>query len=299
MQTEALELARQSTYSGRPECLSYGVVEIQVTDLERTVKFWTRALGLSVREQNSERASLGTQARTLITFHAGASRSAENGYLGMYHVAIGVPDQSEFSRILARLIEMRISIAPVDHLMSKAVYLHDPDGLEIEIAFETPERFSRFGNMDGAIELFDTEGKKHNGRERLDVENELSFARGADLLAPLSNDSFLAHLHFKVSDLESALAWYEKLGFARNLFLPGVGFADMGAGASYTHRLAMNIWAGKNLSPAPAGMARLICYELHVHDASVLKDAHGLQPTETGFTGLDPAGIDVSLNFKY
>lgn len=295
MQTDALELARQSARSGRPECLSWGVVEIQVTDLKRTLTFWTSALGLCVHEQTSERASVGTETDTLFIFHAGASRSAVAGHLGMYHVAIGVPDQLEFSRLLARLMAMRVPVAPVDHLMSKAIYIHDPDGLEIEIAFETPERFGRFGDMSRGIVLFDPDGRTHNGRERLDVEDELSHARGADLLAPLSNDACLAHLHVTVSDLESAVTWYQKVGFARNLMLTAIGLADMGAGGAYTHRLAMNTWAGADASPAPTDMARLIRYELRVIEPAVLMDAHGLQPSESGFTGRDPAGIEVSL----
>ncbi|MFK8080090.1 MAG: VOC family protein [Granulosicoccus sp.] len=299
MQTEALELARQSAQSGQAECLSWGVLEVQVTDLERTLQFWSSALGLRVRKQTRDSASLGTANKTLLKFHAGATKPADMGYLGMYHVAIGVPDQQEFSRILARLMSMRVAVAPVDHLMSKAIYVHDPDGLEIEIALETPERFGRFGDMSRGVVMFDTEGRTHNGRERLDVEGELAHARGADLLAPISGDAFLAHLHLKVSDLESAANWYGGLGFARNLMLPEFGLADMGAGGAYTHRLAMNIWAGSNLSPAPADMARLIRYELHVNDPVVLVNAHGLQATETGFAGHDPAGIEVSLNFNY
>ncbi|MFK7856893.1 MAG: VOC family protein [Granulosicoccus sp.] len=299
MQTEALKLAMQTASASQPERLSWGVVEIQVTDLERTVQFWTSVLGLSVREQTREWAALGTSAKTLFVFHAGASRPAANGYLGMYHVAIGMPSQSEFSRLLARLMSMQIQISPVDHLMSKAIYLHDPDGLEIEIAFETPERFDRFGDMSRGLVLFDSEGRPHSGRERLPVDEELSYAHGADLQAALPDDAFLAHMHFKVSDLESAASWFEGLGFARNLMLTNMGLADMGAGGSYTHRVAMNTWNGRDLDPTPTDMARLTRYELLLNDPAVLINADALQPSSKGFTGLDPSGVEMVLNFNY
>lgn len=299
MQTEALDLARRAPNEGQPERLSWGVVEIQVTELERTVHFWTTVLGLCVREQTGTRAALGTPAKTLLVLHAGASKPASAGYLGMYHVAIGVPDQDEFSRLLARFMTMKVHLSPVDHLMSKAIYVYDPDGLEIEIALETPGRFARFGDVSKGIVMFDTEGRSHSGREALNIEDELRHAQGADLLAPLPDDAFLAHMHFKVSDLESATSWFEGLGFARNLMLPDMGLADMGAGGAYTHRIAMNTWNGRNLSPAPDDMARLTRYELHVNDPAVTISAPGLKPSTNGMTGRDPCGIDVALNFNY
>ena len=36
------------------------------------------------------------------------------------------------------------------------------------------------------------------------------------------------------------------------------GMADMGTGAPYTHRLAMNLWAGPGARPAPEPSARLL-----------------------------------------
>lgn len=295
MQTEALELARHATEAGHAERLSWGVVEFQVTDLGRAVAFWTQALGLRVRDQDSRSAALGTQTKTLFVLHSGASRAVHAQQLGMYHVALGVPDQAEFSRLLARLIALDVPVAPIDHLMSKAIYISDPDGLEIEIAFETPERFGRFGDMSRGLILYDADGKPHSGRARLDQQAELQHAQGADLEAPLSEGACIAHMHFKVASLDAAATWFEHIGFARNLMLPQFGFADMGAGANYTHRLAMNIWAGPGLQPAPADMARLTRYELYVHDTALLADIDGLQPSGTSLTGRDPTGTELLL----
>ncbi|MEJ8474218.1 VOC family protein [Roseibium algae] len=295
MQTDALTLAEKTAEMGHSERLSWGVVEFQVTDLHRAVAFWTTALGLQLREQDSQMAALGTQSKTLFVFRSGAKVPVSPRHLGMYHVAIGVPDQAEFSRLLARLITKRVRVSPTDHLMSKAIYLADPDGLEIEIALETPERFGRFGDMSKGLVLYDANGQQHSGRAPLDVDAELSHAKRADLETPLSNGAFLAHMHFKVAQLEAAAAWYEGIGFARNLMLHNWGFADMGAGAAYTHRLAMNIWAGPNLKPAPANMARLTGYALHVHDAAVMENAQGLTPSENGLSGTDPTGVAISL----
>lgn len=277
------------------ERLRWGIIEFQVTDLQRAIAFWTRALGLQVRAQDSQRVELGTQAKTLFVFHAGATVPVSPRYSGMYHVAIGLPSQVEFSRLLARLISLRIPVAPTDHLLAKSLYLQDPDGLEIELTFETPERFGRFGDMSRGLVLYDAQGNTHSGRSALDVEAELSHAPKTGLDAPLSNDTYLAHMHFKVPHLEASASWFERIGFSRGLTLENWGFADLNASESHSHRLAMNVWAGPNLPPAPNTMARLIGYELLAQDPTVIENAKGMTPYEGGLKAVDPSGVEFSL----
>ena len=279
--------------SPQSDRLSWGVVELQVTDLDRAVEFWTLALGLIERDFEATGVSLGTKDRTLIVLHPGADTPVAAPYAGMYHVAIGVRSQTEFSRMLARLIHLNVQVGPTDHLMAKSLYFHDPDGLEIEITYETPERFSHFGDMNQGLALFDVDGKAHSGRGTLNVNAELAHAAGTDPLAPMADDSYLAHLHFKVPALEPALDWFETLGFERHLTLDAWGFADMGAGAPNTHRLAMNIWAGPNRPPMPQNMAGLVHYELFTHGDAVVSPH--LQQDGNALRGTDPAGVAVTL----
>ena len=229
----------------------------------------------------------------MIVLHPGAETPVKAPFTGMYHVAIGVRSQAEFSRMLARLIHLNVQVGPTDHLMAKSLYFHDPDGLEIEITYETPERFSHFGDMSKGLTLYDVDGNTHSGRGPLNVNAELAHAAGTDPLAPLADDSYLAHLHFKVPALEPALDWFETLGFERHLTLDSWGFADMGAGAPNTHRLAMNIWAGPNRPPMPQDMAGLVHYELFTHGEDVASP-HLHQDGDV-LRGTDPAGVAVTL----
>ncbi|MFK7874804.1 MAG: VOC family protein [Paracoccaceae bacterium] len=274
--------------------LSWGVVELQVTNLDRAITFWTTALGLVERDTPSQGTALGTQDRTLFILHAGAETPVAAPYTGMYHVAIGVRSQVEFSRMLARLIQLRIQVGPTDHLMAKSLYLTDPDGLEIEITYETPERFSHFGDMSKGLTLYDVDGDAHSGRGPLDVQAELALAEGTDPLKPIADDSYLAHLHLKVAALEPALDWFATLGFERHLTLDSWGFADMNAGAPNTHRLAMNIWAGPQNPPRPQNMAGLVHYELLTHGKPAASPH--LQKDGDVFCGTDPAGVKVTLH---
>lgn len=279
--------------SPQSDRLSWGAVDLQVTDLDRAVAFWTSALGLIQREGATSGTALGTRDRTLIVLHPGANSPVEAPFTGMYHVAIGVRSQAEFSRMLARLIHLNIRVGPTDHLMAKSLYLHDPDGLEIEITYETPDRFSHFGDMSKGLTLYDVDGNPHSGRGPLDVRAELAHAEGADPMAPMADDSYLAHLHFKVPALEPALDWFETLGFERHLTLDSWGFADMGAGAPNTHRLAMNIWSGPNNPPMPQDMAGLVHYELFTHGETIASP-HLHQDGDT-LRGTDPTGVAVTL----
>ncbi len=274
--------------------LSWGVVDLQVTNIDRAVAFWTTVLGLVERDHQASGVALGTRDRTLFILHPGAQTPVAGPYTGMYHVAIGVRSQAEFSRMLARILHLNVKVGPTDHLMAKSLYLQDPDGLEIEITYETPERFSHFGDMSQGLTLFDVDSNPHSGRGPLDVRAELEHAVNADAMAPLADDSYLAHLHFKVAALEPALAWFETLGFERHLTLTDWGFADMGAGKPNTHRLAMNIWAGPNRPPKPQTMAGLQHYEL-IFDDDSLRTSPQLKPDGDVLRGTDPTGVQVTL----
>lgn len=298
METAALALARQRAADNLPERLNWGPLTLSVTDLSRAEAFWTEVLGFVRRPDQEGGLALGTSDRTLVVLTPGATSPVAKGYAGMYHVAFGMASQAEFSRRIQRFLELKIPFSPVDHLMSKALYLNDPDGHGIEIAWETPERFGRFSFDGGRFAMFDREGQLRSGRERLDLLAELALADGHDPAAPLHRNARVAHLHLHVPAIDPALNWFEDIGFARNLNLTEFGMADMGAGAPYTHRLAVNIWAGQGVRPAPASSARLLSYDLSTPDADCFAAALSRateNPVTHVLTGTDPAGIALRL----
>ena len=298
MDTPALQLARHREAANLPERLSWGPLTLSVTNLDRAEAFWTDVLGFVRRPDAGPGLALGTPDRTLVVLSPGATSPVAKGHAGMYHVAFGMPSQAEFSRRIRRFLDLRIPFSPVDHLMSKAVYLDDPDGHGIEIAFETPHRFGRFSRDGGRFAMYDTEGRRRSGRDPLDLRAELALADGTDPALALHRDACVAHLHLHVPAIDPALDWFEGLGFARNLDLTEFGMADMGAGAPYTHRLAVNIWAGHGVRPAPTHSARLLSYELSTPDAECFSAARSRAtetPSATVLTGTDPAGVTVTL----
>lgn len=301
METAALVLAQQRVAENLPERLTWGPLTLSVTNLDRAAAFWTDVIGFVRRPEQGAGLALGTQDRTLVVLTPGATSPVARGHAGMYHVAFGMPSQGEFSRRARRFLDLGVPFSPVDHLMSKALYLDDPDGHGIEIAYEVPERFGRFSLDGGRFAIFDSAGRPHSGRERLDLRAELALADGTDPALPLHRDAMVAHLHLHVPALDPSLTWFEGLGFARNLHLPSFGMADMGAGAPYTHRLAMNIWAGLGARPAPATSARLLTYRLEAADAETFAAAKARLTEISGsgvLTGTDPAGVTLTLALR-
>lgn len=299
MDTQALQLARQRAADNLPERLTWGPLTMSVTNLDRAEAFWTEVIGFVRRPDQGPGLSLGTLDRTLLVLVPGATSPVARGHAGMYHVAFDMASQAEFSRRMRRFLDLGIAFSPVDHLMSKALYLDDPDGHGIEIAWETPERFGRFSDTGGRFAMFDAAGRLHSGRERLDIRAELAQTDGKDPAEPLHRDATVAHLHLHVPALDPAVTWFESLGFARNLMLADFGMADMGTGAPYTHRLAMNIWAGPGARPAPVQSARLVSYQLEATDTATfaLAKAHLAEDPSTGsLSGTDPSGVSLNLH---
>jgi len=301
METAALALARQRAADNLPERLTWGPLTLSVTNLNLAEAFWTAVTGFVRRPEAGPGVALGTPDRTLVVLAPGATSPVAKGHAGMYHVAFGMPSQAEFSRRMQRFMDLGVHFSPVDHLMSKAMYLDDPDGHGIEIAFETPERFGRFSFDGGRFAMFTAAGRPHSGRERLDLRAELAMADGTDPALPLHRDASVAHLHLHVPALDPSLTWFEGLGFARNLNLPDFGMADMGAGAPYTHRLAMNLWAGPGAQPAPRESARLLSYRLETTDGEAFAAAKARLTEIPGsgvLTGTDPAGVTLTLALR-
>lgn len=301
MDTPALALARQRAADNLPERLTWGPLTLSVTNITLAEAFWTAVTGFVRRPAAGPGVALGTPDRTLVVLAPGATSPVAKGHAGMYHVAFGMPSQAEFSRRMQRFLDLGVRFSPVDHLMSKAMYLDDPDGHGIEIAFETPERFGRFSFDGGRFTMVDAAGRPHSGRERLDLRAELAMADGTDPALPLHRDATVAHLHLHVPALDPSLAWFEGLGFARNLHLPDFGMADMGAGAPDTHRLAMNLWAGLGARPAPATSARPLSYRLETSDTEsfAAAKAHLTADPATGvLSGIDPAGVTLNLALR-
>src|SRR3954468_22851615 len=86
-----------------------GAVELSVSDLERTLEYWQRAVGLRVLERANGRASLGTNTE-LVRFVEEPGGVPADGHTGLYHVALLVPDRPSLARWLAHGARDRVAL---------------------------------------------------------------------------------------------------------------------------------------------------------------------------------------------
>ena len=241
------------------DTITYGAVHLDVVDGERSLALWRDLLGLTLLSRTEDELRLGAAGRELIVLHPGAQRPQLRGHAGLYHVAVHLPNEEEFARVLARLARNRVTQAPTDHIFSKATYLSDPDGIGIELTVETPGRFAAFEIGPSTIVIRDSDGRSRGPTEALDVEEALSHLKDDDLDRPFPDGTAVGHVHLHVGDLEQARRFYrDVVGFEDHMFMAGIGMADLSAGGSFPHRLALQHLAGTRREAA-ARRARPAC----------------------------------------
>jgi catechol 2,3-dioxygenase len=247
-----------------PDGTRPGTVRLQVASLDRSLAFYTEALGLRTLEEASGRASLAPRGedRALLELveRPGARPAGRPARLGLYHAALLLPDRAALGRLVRHLGARGVGLGAGDHLVSEAFYLHDPDGLGLELYADRPRSAWR-----------------RSGRELLlatdpvDVEGVLASAGEAPWTG-MPAGTAIGHVHLHVGDLEAAGAFYaDALGFDRMSWsYPGALF--LGAGG-YHHHLGTNVWTGRAAIPAGEDEARLLEWTLELPGGAAVEAA--------------------------
>jgi catechol 2,3-dioxygenase len=237
-----------------PESTRLGRVRLQVADLERSLSFYDRVLGMRVIRRTADSVSLGPHGEDREIVHLRQLRSArpvpKRGLLGLYHFAILLPDRASLGRFVAHLAAIGEYAGMSDHFVSEAVYLTDPDGLGIEVYADRPRDAWRYDER----QLYMT-------TNHLDVDDLVKSA-GGELWMGMPPGTVLGHVHLYVDDIARAEAFYhEALGFDKVVWsYPGALFMSAGG---YHHHLGTNTWA-RGAPPATDADARLLEWEIIV-----------------------------------
>jgi catechol-2,3-dioxygenase len=119
---------------------------LYVRDVARSVDFYRRVLDFRVKVEIPGQAAF-LQAPASQNDHdlglfqlgpdAGPSQ-AGRATVGLYHVAWEVDTLDELERIAGRLGDAGALVGASDHGSTKALYAHDPDGLEFEVSWLVP-----------------------------------------------------------------------------------------------------------------------------------------------------------------
>lgn len=237
-----------------PDTTHLGRVRLQVADLDRSIDFYEKVLGLRLIRRSEDSASLGPHGEDREIVHLRQLRSARavprRGRLGLYHFAILLPDRASLGRFVSHLSEIGAYAGMSDHFVSEAVYLTDPDGLGIEVYADRPRDAWRYDER----QLYMT-------TNNLDVDDVLKEAGGVQWTG-MPRGTVLGHVHLYVDDIDSAEAFYHNaLGFDKVVWsYPGALFMSAGG---YHHHLGTNTWA-RGAPAATDADARLLEWEIVV-----------------------------------
>ncbi|MGH8771952.1 MAG: VOC family protein [Burkholderiales bacterium] len=123
-----------------------GHVVFYVKDLKRSLGFYRDLLGFEeVGRIFNDKAAALTSGRThheLLLIEIGDAPAPQPGRrLGLYHIGIKVGDSLDELRAAKRELEQAgVPITGMsDHTVSQSLYLHDPDGNEVELYVDADE----------------------------------------------------------------------------------------------------------------------------------------------------------------
>jgi catechol 2,3-dioxygenase len=294
----SLQKANELNLVSTGEIASFGAVHLNNTSIAKAITFWTKVIGMKLRSQSDSVAEFGTESTTLVVVHKTATQQFSEGYSGLYHFAIHLPNKQEFAKAIYRLQQNKYSFSPIDHTMTQSLYLTDFDNVMVELALESPERFKRVITERGLF-MEDADGTIRSASAPLDTEEILKQLVDKDLNKIISDKAKIGHIHFYAQDVALNNAFYHKMGFKQFNFLPQYKYADLGAGGAYQHRVAMNSWHGNNKPLAPDTHAGLkhyhIIFKSDEHLLSAANRIGNVEQKKGNYWTTDPTGIKILL----
>jgi catechol 2,3-dioxygenase len=266
-----------------PTALSLGPVHLTVTDLDRAIAWYERALGLRVHANEGRTAQLGDGDETVVVLYEDPDAQPAGRHAGLYHYALLYPTREALARAALRLAATRTPIEGAsDHHTHEAIYLPDADGNGIELAWDR-SRAAWPADLG------------YGGRpDPLDFASLMATVEGEEPTPRVDPGLRVGHVHLHVGDVEQAIAFYCGLvGFETQMNLGSAAFVSAGG---YHHHLGLNVWRGHGVGAPPAHTVGLRHWTVRlpqsadVDEVKARLERAGVATidTETGFEVDDP-----------
>ena len=140
-----------------------GHVHLRTADIDRVRAFYVDLLGFDVIFEARDVPGWGTTGDILFVSAGGyhhhlgfntwkSARGAPqpDGVAGLHHVALLFSTRAQLAEAVGRLVDAGVPLRQLtDHGTHLAVYLSDPDGNDLELAWDRPvEEWPRYGSGD-------------------------------------------------------------------------------------------------------------------------------------------------------
>jgi catechol 2,3-dioxygenase len=236
-------------------------VTLSVADLDRSVDYYERSIGLRTNDRSNGTARLGVPGRDLVVLEEQpGARPVRGGHTGLFHLALLVPSRQDLGAWLAHAAATGVRLTGAsDHYVSEALYLRDPDSHGIEIYSDRPrETWTR--QSDGSLNM---------GTEPLDLHDVMSAHDSSRPFGGMEGGTRMGHVHLSVAHLPESRRFYSDL-LGLDLMVEIPGQASFLSSGGYHHHVGLNVWAGVGAPPPARDQAALRRAALEVADADEL-----------------------------
>src|SRR4051794_24960977 len=107
---EELEAAAAPVRAELPARTALGAVHLTVSDLERSLEYYNRSIGLQLLAREDRAASLGAGDTKLLMLVEEPGARPGTGYTGLYHFALLVPEREQLAGWLAHAARDRVPL---------------------------------------------------------------------------------------------------------------------------------------------------------------------------------------------
>ncbi len=296
-----------------PDEMILGPPTIRVRDLQSTLDFYEKDLGLKVQRRfrdpsdSLDLVQLGFQNSPdsiLFLKHDPNAKGSPHNFAGLYHYAVLVPDRKSLASTYLAIGNRGVVYEGfADHGFSEALYLHDSERNGIEIYADRPRGvWPQWNRMVSALKAGDLHALEAV-QLPLDLDSLIRELGSDDRARPSSFPvgARIGHMHLRVTNLERSVKFYhEKLGFDVGAYLPEIGAAFLTV-AGYHHRLGLNTWHSLNGKTHEKGEAGLENFLVHVPNRTAIEEIGEQLKGSVSNIGnsqisvLDPDGIQIVI----
>jgi catechol 2,3-dioxygenase len=276
--------------------LRLGPVQLTVNDLERSIPFYEKAVGLRLHGRDGDSAALGAGGDDLVVLTERPDAARPGRHAGLYHFALLFDSREELAHAVLRLVARHVPVQGAsDHGVSEAIYLADPDGNGIELYADRPrEQWPPPAQPGDRIGIF---------TRALDLEPLLDAADGESPRPHAGSGLRVGHVHLHVNDIAAARDFY--VGVIGLESMTDLGSAAFLGADGYHHHLGINVWRGEGIpaSPPPDAVTGLRHWTMVLPSGAevdqvrgrVAAAGFGVDEHDGGFVVRDPAEIALRV----
>lgn len=279
-----------TTFHQKPNLFIQNVT-LKVSNLSRSIDFYTEIIGFRVLQQEEGRVTLTADGQhALITLVEVPNAQFVRGATGLYHFALLLPSRKDLGNLIQHFIQKNVQIGAGDHDVSEALYLSDPDGNGIEMYIDRPADTWKW----------DSNGQVYMTTDPVQFQSVLREADGTWSGLPI--DTVMGHIHLSVRNLPESEDFYTSLLDYAVVSRYG-GQALFISTGGYHHHIGLNTWHSEGAEALPKDAVGIQSYTVQLPDQDYavnlkkrfVEQNMEIKEQENIFSIIEPNGIEVKF----